>query len=252
MRLVADTRPPRTTAALYDCVVSHARTGRVRHSFRHRTFLWLIDPDDPPRLPRPLRAAARFDPRDHFGGHAPTIRAALDDYLAAQGVDLGGGRVRMLTGARVWGYVFNPITLYWCHDAEGAPVCVVAEVHNTYGQRHCYLLRPDDDGYADVAKDFYVSPFFPVDGAYRMRVPEPAAALSVTVRLRLDGDVPFTAVLTGERRGATPGALLRLLARNPWPTAKVSADIRRHGVRLFLRGLPVHARPAHPTQEGLR
>lgn len=224
----------------------------MRHTVRHRTYLWLIDVDRPPRPPRPLRALARFDPRDHFGGTAPTIRAGLDRFLAAHGVDLGGGRVTMLAHARVLGYVFNPLTVYWCHDAAGRPVCTVAEVHNTYGERHCYLLRPDERGGAEADKRLYVSPFNPVDGRYRMRLPEPDARLALSVRLDRPEGPPFVATVRGRRRPATPGGLLAAAARHPWSTLAVSAAIRLHGIRLLLRGLPVRPRPHHPEQKGMQ
>ncbi|MFG2138312.1 DUF1365 domain-containing protein [Streptomyces sp. NPDC048650] len=235
--------------ALYDCVVAHARTAPIRHSFRHRTYLWLVDLDHLPRLPRPLRPLARFDHRDHFAGTGPTVRAGLERFLAAHDVRLDGGRVLMLAHARVLGYVFNPLTLYWCHDRDGAPVCVVAEVHNTYGERHCYLLRPDARGRADVPKEFYVSPFFPVDGDYRMRLPEPGDRLDLTVALRRGDTRPFTATVRGSRRPATTGQLLSAAFRHPWSTASVAAGIRRHGICLFLRRLPLVPRPRHRIQE---
>ncbi|MEV6247479.1 DUF1365 domain-containing protein [Streptomyces sp. NPDC051742] len=238
-------------AALYECVVAHARTAPLRHTFRHRTYLWCVDLDRLPVLPFLLRPLARFDPRDHFTGRAVSVRAGLETFLAAHGVDLGDGRVVMLAHARVLGYVFNPLSLYWCHDSSGALVCVVAEVHNTYGQRHCYLLRPDSTGLAQVDKEFYVSPFFPVAGHYRMRLPLPGERLGLTVHLELDGGRPFTATVRGRRRPATAGALLAVAARRPWSTAAVWAGIRHHGVRLFLRGLPVRPRPHHTPQKGM-
>ncbi|MBT2487198.1 DUF1365 domain-containing protein [Streptomyces sp. ISL-96] len=238
--------------ALYDCVISHARTTPMRHSFRHRTYMWLVDLDRIPVLPRPLRPLARFDPRDHFGGTAPSIRDGLNTYLADEGVRLDGGQVLMLAHARVLGYVFNPITVYWCHDRTGALVCVVTEVHNTYGQRHCYLLRTDEGGRAEVAKDFYVSPFFPVDGTYRMRLPVPSRQLDLTVQLRRGEGSPFTATVRGTHRPATARRLLGASLRRPWSTAAVFAGIRRHGVHLLLRGLPVQPRPPHRTQEGMK
>ncbi|MFF2326261.1 MULTISPECIES: DUF1365 domain-containing protein [unclassified Streptomyces] len=238
--------------ALYPCTITHVRTAPRRYALRHRTYLWLIDPEAPPVLPAPLRCLARFDPRDHFGGSAPTIRAGLDRFLAAQGIDLADATVRMLTQARVLGHVFNPLTVYWCHRADGTRLCTVAEVHNTYGERHCYLLRPDASGRTAVRKDFYVSPFFPVDGGYRMRLPEPGERLELTVHLERAGTRPFTATVRGRRTEATPGALLRLALRHPWPTAAVSLAIRMHGIRLRLRGLPVQPRPHHRTQEGMQ
>lgn len=237
--------------ALYDCTVTHVRTRPVRHALRHRTYLWLVDLDRLPRLPWPLRPLARFDARDHFGGGHRTIRAGLEAFLAARGVALAGGSVLMLGHARVFGYVVNPLTLYWCHRPDTGLTCVVAEVHNTYGERHCYLLRTGEHGHARVAKEFYVSPFFPADGRYRMRLPEPGERLDLAVHLEIGEGRPFTATVRGERRPATPTGLLRAAVRHPWSTAAVSAAIRRHGIRLFLRGLPVQPRPVHRPQEGL-
>ncbi|MGW6389917.1 DUF1365 domain-containing protein [Streptomyces sp. NPDC055103] len=238
-------------AALYECVVAHARTAPLRHTFRHRTYLWYVDLDRLPVLPFLLRPLARFAPRDHFTGRAESIRAGLEAFLAAHDIDLGGGRVLMLAHARVLGYVFNPLSVYWCHDASGALVCVVAEVHNTYGQRHCYLLRTDSAGLAQVDKEFYVSPFFPVAGRYRMRLPLPGERLGLTVHLDIGDGRPFTATVRGRRRPATARALLAAAARRPGSTAAVWAGIRRHGIQLFLRGLPVHPRPHHTPQKGM-
>ncbi|MBN9620962.1 MAG: DUF1365 family protein, partial [Actinobacteria bacterium] len=103
----------------------------------------------------------------------------------------------MLADARAAGYVFNPLTLFWCHDRSGAVVAVIAEVHNTYGQRHRYLLRPDDAGRAEVAKEFYVSPFYPVDGHYRMSLPEPGERLALTITLHRPDERPFVATVRG-------------------------------------------------------
>ncbi|MDQ0983542.1 DUF1365 family protein [Streptomyces sp. V2I9] len=91
--------------ALYPCTITHVRNRPTAYAFRHRTYLWLIDPDRPPRPPRALRPLARFEPRDHFGGTAPTIRAGLERFLRARGVELGDGTVTMLTQARVFGHV---------------------------------------------------------------------------------------------------------------------------------------------------
>lgn len=239
------------SAALYPCQVTHVRTRPKRHTVRHRTYLWLVDLAALPRLPVVLRPLARFRAEDHFAGTAATIREGLERFLAARGVDLAGGRVLMLTNARVLGYVFNPLSLYWCYDPDGTLRCVVAEVHNTYGERHCYLLRTDEKGRARTPKEFYVSPFFPVDGEYRMRLPEPGRRLDVTVELAREDTRPFTATLRGVRRPLTTAGLLRAAFRHPWATLVVTAAIHLHGVLLALRGLPVQPRPRHQPQEGV-
>ncbi|MER8185884.1 DUF1365 domain-containing protein [Kitasatospora sp. NPDC094015] len=230
-------------AALYETTVTHLRTAPLRHRFRHRTYLWLVDLDRLPRLPRLMRPLARFRSADHPGDPRRTLRDNLDRYLAGEGVDLAGGQVLMLTQARSLGHVFNPLTVYWCHTPDGRPACTVAEVHNTYGGSHRYLLRPDRHGRATVAKEFYVSPFFPVDGAYRMSLPEPGERLALAVGLERAGGHPFIAVVRGARVAAGPATLLRAVLRHPFATWAVPLDIRRQGIRLLLRGLPVQPRP---------
>lgn len=238
------------TAALYDATVAHVRRIDPPMSFTHRIYLWLIDLDAPPSLPLWLRPFARFDGRDHFApGESGDIKRKLSAWLATRGVDLDGGRVLMLASARVLGHVFNPITIFWCHRPDGTPECVVAEVHNTYGGRHAYLLRTDERGYALAAKEFYVSPFQEMAGQYRMRLPRPDSLLQATVSLgapdaRRD---PLTATLRGVRRSATPAAVLRMVMARPLVPQRVSGLIRKHGVRLFLRRA---ARPSVTDRSG--
>ena len=237
-------------ASIYKVTISHARSAPLRNAFRYRSYLWLVDLDHLPRV----RLLAGFRARDHLGDPRASIRANLDRFLAARGVDLGGGRVTMLAHARVLGYVFNPLTVYWCHRPDGTLACVVAEVHNTYRQRHAYLLPADDRGRAEVPKQFYVSPFYPVDGRYRMSLPEPEAGgrLSLSVRLDRPDGHSFAASVRGRAVPATRRELLHAAVRHPWSTAAVSARIRWQGVRLYRRGLPVIPRPAHLSQEGVQ
>jgi len=237
-----------TRARLYECRISHARTVPLRNVFSYGTYLWLVDLD---RLPRP-GPLTRFSARDHLGDPGQSIRENLDRFLAARGVDLGGGRVLMLAHARVLGYVFNPLTVYWCHRADGTLACVVAEVHNTYGERHAYLLRTDERGRAEVPKQFYVSPFYPVDGRYRMSLPEPGDRLALTVTLGRPSGETFSASVHGHAVPATRRALAAAALRHPWSTAVVTARIRWQGSRLYLRGLRPVPRPAHQPQEGVQ
>jgi DUF1365 family protein len=237
---------------LYRTRVTHGRTERVHHGFAYRHATWLVDLDELPRLPRLLRAVARFDARDHLGDPRATIRDNVDAYLAANDIDLAGGSILMLATPRSLGHAFNPLTVYWCHDRVGALRCVVAEVHNTYGERHCYLLRPDADGRASAAKAFYVSPFFAVDGRYELTFTDPSVAgdLDVTVTLQRHGRVAFRASLVGPPDPARP-SFLRGALRHPAGGWRVSVLIRWQGVRLWLKHLPVVARPRAPRQEGV-
>ncbi|MGA3154194.1 MAG: DUF1365 domain-containing protein [Streptosporangiaceae bacterium] len=239
------------TAAIYECAVTHVRAAPLRNSFTYRMYQWLVDLDDLPGLPSWLRPLASFHAADHLGNPGRSIRENVDRYLAASGIDLHGGKVMMLTQARVLGYVFNPLTVYWCRDGSGDPACVIAEVHNTYHQRHCYLLRTDARGRAQVPKEFYVSPFYPVDGDYQMSLPEPGQRLALTIALHRPAAPPFVASVRGVRREATPAQLLASAARHPWSTAAVTGRIHAQGLKLYARGLRVAPRPAHPPQEGV-
>jgi hypothetical protein len=238
--------------AIYEAGIRHVRRVPPHREFDHRIYLWLVDLDHLPKLPWWLRPFAAFDAADHLGDPDRSIRANLDHWLAGNGIDLAGGRVLMLAHARVAGYVFNPITLYWCHRPDGALACVVAEVHNTYHERHCYLLHPDDDGKATTAKELYVSPFLEKHGDYDMWVREPDERLSITVVLRQHGDPALAATLRGKRRPATRAALLRLLVTRPLLPQWVSTAIRAHGIVLWARRVPIVPRTPHVHQEGVR
>jgi DUF1365 family protein len=237
------------TAALYRCQITHVRARPVRRAFRYHAYLWLVDLDDLPQVPVALRPLARFLARDHLGDPGATMRSNVDTFLASRGISLQGGRVVMLTHARVLGYVFNPITVFWCYFGEGSLAAVIAEVHNTYGEQHIYLLHPDARGRAETDKAFYVSPFLPVAGHYRLRLPEPAGTLRLSTTLRLGGTAVLTATVTGTRRAYTPWRLLGCALRYPWITLQVTALIHWQGIRLAVRRLPIYPRPGdHPLR----
>ncbi len=193
----------------------------------------------------PLLAA--FNAADHLGDADRTIRENVDAFLAESGIDLHGGRITMLAQPRNLGYVFNPLTLFWCHDPSGEVVCVVAEVHNTYGGRHAYLVQPDERGGAETAKALYVSPFYPVDGFYRMSVPEPGEQLAINVTLHRPQGKPFVASVRGLARPFRTSVLLRFAVRYPLSTYLVRVGIVWHGIRLYLKGLPVMPRSNSDT-----
>jgi hypothetical protein len=237
---------------LYECRVFHARLAPLHHAFSYRTYQWLVDLDELPRPRGLLRALADFRARDHLGDPASTIRANVDQFLGIHGVNLGGGQVLMLAHARVLGCVFNPLTVYWCHQEDGTLACVIAEVHNTYGQRHAYLVHTDERGRARVSKEFYVSPFHPVDGSYRMTLPCPAERLMLNVTLTRPNGHRVVASVRGTAVPATGSALLHAASRHPWSTFMVSARIRWQGVKLYARGLRPVPRPPRIPHEGVQ
>lgn len=236
------------TTALYRTRITHVRRAPVHHRFSYRGYSWYVDLDRMPRLPLWLRPFARFEVDDHFAGEPKdTLRQRVDAFLVSRDVDLDGGRVTALLQARVLGYVFNPLSLYWCHDATGALRYVVAEVHNTYGGRHAYLLPAGQP--ARVSKRMYVSPFNAVDGHYRVLAPEPGEQLDVTISLHREGHPAFVAALRGDRRPATTWQILRLQLTAPVAPLAGAFAIRVEGIKLWLRRVPVVPRPIDQVVE---
>ncbi len=236
------------TPALYDTTITHTRRKPFRRAFTHHNLTWLVDLDDLPDH-GPL---GRFEARDHLGDPDRSIKDNVVAFLAARGVDLTGGRVLMAANARALGYCFNPISVHWCLDGQDDLAAVVVEVHNTYGDRHAYLVHPDAQGRATTDKQMYVSPFHGTDGRYELAVPLPADDLRIAVTLHTDSDddegraAVFSAALAGGRGSAPSRSRLLRSA----PAALTGALlIRAHGVWLWARRLPIRPRPTHPRQE---
>jgi len=215
--------------ALYEVAVTHARRSPLRHEFSYRASYWLVDFD---HLPQPR------------GLHGLFVRVRSTDHLDVRRLLEENGvvasRVVMLSGARTFGYVFNPITVFWCYDEADAQCAVVIEVHNTYGDRHAYVLEPDAEGAANVAKAMYVSPFNSIDGTYVVRVDAPGSSVGVTVTLERPGEEPFVATLRGQRQPTTPRTVLRSAVRHSG--ARTRMLIQWQGLRLWHRGLKVQPR----------
>lgn len=242
------THPP----AIYDTEIGHLRRSPVEYGFRHRSASWYIDLDAPPTVPRWLRPLVSFRAADHLSpvaDGADTLRGRVEQALRDHGTDPPGGRITALLNARCLGYVFDPLTVFWCHDAEGAVRAIVAEVHNTYSDRYAYVLGPSALSGASVAKAFYVSPFNQVDGVYRLRTPEPGDELSIDIELERPGSALFTAQWRGIRRAPTPARILLSQLRAPLVPLVVAARIRLHGVRLWAAGLPLVPRPDSTDQK---
>jgi predicted NAD/FAD-binding protein/DUF1365 family protein len=227
-------------AATYATTIRHIRRRPFHRTFTHRSRTWLVDLDHLPDH----GVLARFEARDHLGDPGATIKANVENFLALNGIAPDGGRIVMAANARALGYCFNPISVFWCHRRTGELAGVVVEVHNTYGERHAYLVHPDDQGRARTEKQLYVSPFHGTDGHYEIAVPRPGERLHVTVTLHSDHGAVFTASLDGERTASSP-------LRSAPAALRGSALIHAHGVWLWARRLGVRARPQHQRQEGV-
>ncbi|MFC7505249.1 FAD-dependent oxidoreductase [Nocardioides sp. GCM10030258] len=245
-----ETKAPATS---YDTVLVHKRREPLRNSFRLKSHLYVVDLDQVSERGSIDGAHGRFLGRDHFDGDTVSVREGLDRFLARHDLDLRAGRALMASQPRAFGHCFNPISVHWCWADEhgnGRPAATVVEVHNTYGDRHAYLLDTDEDGRGRVDKAMYVSPFHGTDGHYDVLAPPPdpvTGALRLGITLHTDAGSRFDAGLTGE-----PGVAPLL----PLSGLRGAALIRVHGIALWARRVPVHPRPLHepdpaPTEEGV-
>ena len=242
---------------IYHGTVIHTRLRPVRHRLRYRIFYLLLDLDDLPALHGRSRLFSHnrlnlfsFHDRDHGPRDGRPLRPWIDDRLREAGIDLAGGSISVLCLPRVLGYGFNPLSIFFCHHADGRLMALLHEVSNTFGQWHGYLI-PVDDGNAPVVrqqcdKAFYVSPFIPVSGEYRFRVLRPGQQIGVTICQR-DSDGPrLVASLVGQRAPLTDRTLAAAAAWYPWLTVKVIAGIHWEALKLWLKGAPFVRRPPAP------
>jgi hypothetical protein len=248
-------------SALYEGWVRHRRPGPTPHAFRYPlTLLWL-DLGELDRVfagrwlwsvERPNLAA--FHRRDYLGDPALPLDEALRREVAGQTGRRPEGPIRLLTHPRYFGYVFNPLTLYYCYAPDGETLeAVVAEVTNTpWKERHAYVLAmADNRGSPDkpsfrTPKAFHVSPFLPMDLDYAWRLTRPGERLLVHLEDLQDGRKVFDATLSLQRRALTGDNLARALLRFPFMTGQVVFGIYWQALRLWLKGTPVHDHPQRP------
>jgi uncharacterized protein len=239
----------------------HGRRGAIDNAFSYSVDYVLTEPEarqPAPRLFSLNRAnLAALHDADHGGPPgrgkgAAWVRAVLAEQ--APGVT---GRVRLLAQPRVLGHVFNPVSFWLCHDAGDRLCVVIAEVTNTYGDRHSYLCRRDDLGpisrsdRLDAQKILHVSPFQPVEGGYTFRfdVRDDRIGIWIDYRTGQDG---LLATLTGPVRPLTSGAILRACLRRPFGSRRVLALIHWQALKLWWKGARFRFRPTPPAEDVTR
>ncbi len=249
------------TASVYRAEVMHRRLFDTVYRFRYRVFSLLMDIDaideiaaSTPVFSRNAFNLLSFHDRDHLPDGESDLRTWVNGVLAQGGIDATGLRIRLLCFPRVLGWGFNPLSLWYCETPQGQPAAVIAEVRNTFGERHCYLLKPDHAA-ADWplrdshAKDFHVSPFIDMRARYEFRLSRPDARLRVAIREFRDDRLMLVATQTGEQcRFATSELVLQTL-RVPFQTLKVIAAIHWQALKIWLKGGRFHRKPPPPFEE---
>ncbi len=239
--------------ALYTTLVTHTRTRPRRHALAYRLPYLLLDLDAMPGAA--LFSRNRFNlfslyERDHGGGTLPLrawVRARLDE----AGLHEAGARITLLTLPRFLGLGFNPLSLFFCHNAEGALCAVLYEVNNTFGQRHGYLCPVAPGAAAPLRhtaeKCFYVSPFMDMGLRYRFTLTPPGEAVGLHIAVEDEAGTLLRATLAGARQPLTDAALLRAALAYPLLSVKVLAAIYWEALRIWLKGIRLRPRPPAPA-----
>ncbi len=231
---------------LYVGSVMHHRFRPVQRRFEYRVFWLILDLDRLPETTRGLKlmSAERFNllsfhARDHADGRDGSLREKVAALATAAGF-IADGPMLLMTMPRVLGYVFNPISVFFCHDARDRLTAIVWEVSNTFGGRHSYVIGVDD---ADALvlrqrcrKQLYVSPFIGMDIEYRFRVVRRGGRLTIGIADHDCDGLLMTAAMTAERRPLTDRGLITAFVRMPFETVKVTAAIHWEALRLWLKG----------------
>ena len=222
-------------------------------------FQMLFDLDELPRLAGALRLFSHnrfnlfsFFDRDHGDGRAGPLRAYVEETLAGAGIDLGGGQIKLLCMPRLFGHVFNPLSIYYCHRAAGGLAAMLYEVNNTFGERHSYLIAAPPGGPGPIRqscpKAFHVSPFLDMAMTYDFAVTAPGESLTTTVNASdARGALIIVAAFSGRRRELGDRLLLRALVAYPLMTLKVVAAIHFEAAKLILKGVRLRHRPPAPV-----
>lgn len=242
---------------IYQGEVSHARLTPVSHSFRYPVYFYAFDLDELPQLARqiPLFGYNRLRPvaihdRDYLRPGAEPLREKVEEVLRGAGIAPPPRRVVLVTAARYFNYVFNPISFFYCYDAAERLCCVLAQVNNTFGEMHLYLLTESLPGATDQqlqfqsAKQFHVSPFFDRQGDYRFQLSQPAARLDNQIHYHQAQQLVLIARLQGQARPLTSSNLLRTILNHPLSAALTMPRILWQAARLYWqRRLPVYTKP---------
>lgn len=188
-------------------------------------------------------------------GPSAGLKARVVAYLATRGIDLTGGRVLLVTLPRVFGYLFNPVSFYFCYDRSGRPVASIAEVTNTFKEMKPFVLGPETRNEAEAAfslrtpKYFYVSPYSDMDVAFEFNLQAPGELLSVQIDDYDAGERTLTSVLSGKRKPLTDRRLAWFTLKYPLITLKVITLIHWHALKLYLKQVPWFAKAARPEAQ---
>ena len=242
-----------STSCLYAGQVVHRRFTPRTHQLRYRVFWMLLDLNETDELSQRLRLFSRnrfnltsFFDADHGDGSGVPLLIQAQTLLRRAGCQTDQVAIKLLCMPRILGYGFNPLSVYFCFRPDGSLEAIIHEVHNTFGERHSYVM-PVRGGATDIIehycpKEFYVSPFLGMDMAYDFRVRPPGAKVEVSIYGKENDKTVIAASLSGTHSELTDGTLIKAFASHPLLTLKVIAGIHWHALRMVLKGFRLHTR----------
>lgn len=239
-------------SCLYECSVWHERRSPRIHTFTTEYFMFYLDLDElsSKRIESSLFSINRLnifsftegdylsDGRGGFQSLADRVRGVLRRLGVKQKIN----RIELLTNVRVLGYVFNPVSIYFCFGEESQLICCLCEVGNTFGEKKVFLVEADSHGLLRnrQKKYFYVSPFTDLNQEFDFKISIPSGNLDIAIDT-MDGDTAIVkASLKGKRTALTDGNLIRVLHRYSWATVKIIFLIHFHALLLWLKKVPFH------------
>ena len=243
--------------------VMHARRRPATHAFVYPVFFIRLPVDHGASLDTTLFSVDRPNlfsvrTRDHGPRDGGELHPWIRDLLRREGVESADGAITLQTFPRMLGFVFNPVSFWWCRDRAGALRAVLCEVNNTFGEHHNYLVAHRDgrpilpDDVLEARKVFHVSPFCPMAGRYRFRFRETREGVRIHIDYD-DGDGTLLATsVSGVAEPMTTRALLKIFAAYPWMTLGVVLRIHWQAVGLWAKRVPYFRRPPPPSQETTR
>jgi DUF1365 family protein len=244
---------------IFEGKVYHKRFKPKVHELNYKVCSFLFDLNELDQLDKGLKLfgynrlnIVSFWDKDHGTGDGQPLRPYVENILKDADIDIKEGPIRLLCYPRLFGYVFNPLSVYYCYSPDETLKAIIYEVSNTFGERHSYVIAAD--GTSDdliqqkCQKGFYVSPFMEMDAEYAFRMVPPKEKISVSITQSDQEGVLLKADFNGTQTPLNDASLFRILVRYPLMTLKIIIGIHWEALKLWRKGLKLIARPQAPKK----